>query len=374
MPWMGLYRLGTQVLLSLILLTHANAEPIGLLTGPATGTSYHIGQDIAAAAINSGLEVVVKQSEGAVTNIRRLVSQENAALAIVQSDVLGLLNASGDPTAQRIAAQLRLVYPLYDEEVHVLAQKNIKHINHLTGKRVIIGTQGSGTWMTARHILHRLDLQPATLIDHLPPPKAVQALLNGDADALFYVGGKPVTLFANMQTLTQDQRYTNLLKDVHFVSLEPVHQLRQYRVSSIGPDDYTWVKNLTPTVAVQAMLINFDFSQYDTPYTRIRCAQLATLSRALHRHLPSLQRTGHPKWQEVDFTHLASLWKHDSCSRPVRRELTQNDPVQPQFNAILNRPTNPSKPDCSPLQGANNIQKAAPCGEQKKREMQHKNH
>ena len=107
-------------LLSLILLSPVQAQPIGLLTGSPTGTYYRFGQDIASVTINSGLEIVVKESEGSVDNLRRLVSQENAALAIVQSDVLGFLNWSSHPAAQRIASQLRLVFPFYNEEVHVL--------------------------------------------------------------------------------------------------------------------------------------------------------------------------------------------------------------------------------------------------------------
>jgi TRAP transporter TAXI family solute receptor len=322
--------------LSLALLSSVQAQQIGILTGSPTGTYYRFGQDIAAAAINNGLEVVVKESDGSVDNIRRLVSPENAALAIVQSDVLGFLNWSSDPAAQHIAAQLRLVFPFYNEEVHVLARKSIQRFSDLAGKRVVVGTQGSGSWMTARHVLHLLQLEPAEVIDDLTPPEAVYAVLVGQADAMFYVAGKPVTLFTNMEELGQDPRYTDLLQSVHFVPLQEAHLLNTYSPASIGPDDYAWISNTIPTISVKAVLISFDFSQSQTPYSRTRCAQLATLSRALYQHLDAWQRTGHPKWKEVDLTHRASIWPLDMCSQAVRRDLTRGDPVQQHLNTMLN--------------------------------------
>lgn len=323
-------------LLSLALLSSVQGQPIGILTGSPTGTYYRFGQDIAAATINSGLEVAAKESEGSVDNIRRLVSQENAALAIVQSDVLGFLSWSSDPAAQRIASQLRLVFPFYNEEVHVLAHKSIQRFSDLAGKRVVVGTQGSGSWITARHMLHLMQLEPAEVIDDLAPPEAVYAVLIGQADAMIYVAGKPVTLFTNMQDLAQDPRYADLLQNVHFVPVQDAHLLNTYSAASIGPDDYAWVSNTVPTIAVKAVLISFDFSQGQTPYARTRCAQLATLSRALYQHLDALQRTGHPKWNEVDLTHRTSIWPRDTCSQAVRRALTRGDPVQQHLNTMLN--------------------------------------
>jgi TRAP transporter TAXI family solute receptor len=331
--------------LSLMLLSPVQAQQIGLLTGSPTGTYYRFGQDIAAATIHSGLEVVVKESEGSVDNLRRLVSQENAALAIVQSDVLGFLNWSSDPAAQRLASQLRLVFPFYNEEVHVLAHKSIQRVSDLAGKRVIVGTKGSGNWITARHILHLLQLKPAEVIDDLPPPEAVYAVLIGQADAMVYVGGKPITLFTNMEELAQDPRYTHMLESVHFMPLQDAHLLNTYSPASIGPDDYAWVNSTVPTIAVKAVLLSFDFSQGQTPYSRTRCAQLATLSRSLYHHLDTLQRTGHPKWKEVDLTCRISIWRRDTCSQAVRRGLTRDDPVQQHLNTMLNsRREPPSQP------------------------------
>ena len=102
------------------------ADSIGMVTGSTTGTYFQFGQDIAKVTQTSGLEILVKEAEGSIDNIRRLVSRENAALSSVQSDVLGFLSRSEDPQVRRISERLRLVFPFYNEEVHLLARKEIQ--------------------------------------------------------------------------------------------------------------------------------------------------------------------------------------------------------------------------------------------------------
>ena len=67
-------------------------EVIGIVSGPKTGTYYAIAKDISQVAGKAGVSVDVKTSEGSIDNIKRINSSENAALGIVQSDVLGFLS------------------------------------------------------------------------------------------------------------------------------------------------------------------------------------------------------------------------------------------------------------------------------------------
>jgi TRAP-type uncharacterized transport system substrate-binding protein len=82
-------------------------EGIGMVTGSTTGTYFRFGQDIANKAGEVGLNILVKESEGSIDNLKRLASKENAAFAIVQSDVLGFLKRN--PEMVDIARKLRLI-------------------------------------------------------------------------------------------------------------------------------------------------------------------------------------------------------------------------------------------------------------------------
>ncbi len=312
-----------------------------MVTSAPTGTAFQFGEDIAAVAIRHGLRIAVKPSEGSLDNLRRLASDENAALAIVQADVLGYLSWSLEPAARQIGAQLRMIFPLHHEEVHVLARKSVQQLTDLTGKRVVIGTQGSGTRITAQRLLRLFDITPAALITDLPPPEAVHAVLTDKADAMFHVGGKPVKLFTNWQDLSGDPRYADLIDEVHFVPLPHDKLNRVYHPASIGPQDYPWFPATIPTVAVQAVLVGFDFTQRQSIYFRMRCAQLATLGRAIREHLHELQRHGHPKWRDVELKQRISVWQPDTCSQSVRRALMQTEALQQDFDRFLKMPAPP---------------------------------
>ena len=304
------------ILLGMIIgIQQVHAQGIGIVTGSKTGTYIRFGRDIAKTAKKHNLDLIVKQSEGSLSNIRRMVSKENAGLGIVQSDVLGFLSRSNDPEMRRIANRLRLVFPFYNEEVHLFARKDIKTLEDLNGKRVVVGTKGSGNWLTSNNILRVANIQPGTSLE-MAPSSAVSAVLTGKADAMFYVAGKPVTVFTRIRGLQKNPKYAHLVDQVHFLPLNDERILREYVPSSIDASDYSWVNNYTPTVAVKATLVSFDFSSKRNAYYRTRCKQLEILGQAIRDNFANLQRSSHPKWKEVDLEQEIGIWQRDRCSSP----------------------------------------------------------
>jgi hypothetical protein len=92
-------------------------------------------------------------------------------------------------------------------------------------------------------------------------------------------------------------------------------------------------------MAVEAVLVSFNFAQQPhNDYFRMRCAQLATLGRAIREHLPALQRHGHPKWRDVNLAQRVSVWQPDLCSQSVRRELMRTETLQQEFDRFLKMP------------------------------------
>jgi TRAP transporter TAXI family solute receptor len=295
-----------------------SADGIGMVTGSKTGTYFQFGQNIATVAQGAELDIQVKESEGSIDNIRRLVSAENAALGIVQADVLGFLSRSDDWQVRRIASRLRLIFPFYNEEVHVFARQSIRRFEDLAGQRIVVGTRGSGNWLTANNLLRLTNVTPAERIE-LPPPEGVSAVLKGEADAMFYVAGKPVKLFTTIREVQKEPQYAHLAQDVHFVPLTHAAILREYVASGISPSDYEWLHEAVSTVAVKSVLISFDFSTRINPYYQQRCEELSKLGQAIRANFAELQRTGHPKWREVDLDQEVAFWKRDACSHPMRR-------------------------------------------------------
>jgi TRAP-type uncharacterized transport system, periplasmic component len=155
-----------------------DAKQIGMVTGSKTGTYIQFGNDIAGVAKTVGLDILVKDSQGSIDNIKRINSKENATFGIVQSDVLGFLSRSESPEMRQVASRLRLIFPFYNEEVHLFASKSIQSFNDLQGKRVVVGEQGSGTWLTAMNLLQLTGVKPVELLN-MPPLQGVTAVLEG---------------------------------------------------------------------------------------------------------------------------------------------------------------------------------------------------
>lgn len=310
------------VIISLFICPSALSEGIGMVTGSSTGTYFKFGHEIAENAKIANLELVVKESEGSIDNIKRINSKENAAFAIVQTDVLGFLKRSNDPELNQIADRLRLIFPFYNEEVHLFARKEIKQLKDLQGKKVVVGTQGSGTWLTATNMLGIEEVIPSESLD-LPAADAVIAVLMGEVDAMFYVAGKPVKLFSNLSHLEADT--ASLLDDVHFVPLNNAQIQSEYVDSQIGPAEYSWMDHAVPTAAVKAALVSFDFSSKKTPYYKKRCQQLGSLGQVIRDNLSTLQAQGHPKWREVALEDNVGIWQLDNCSRAQQKLISKTD-------------------------------------------------
>lgn len=292
----------------------AASSEIGMVTGPQTGTYIRFGHDISRISEPFGVSVNVKESNGSIENIKRINSSENAALGIVQSDLLGFLQRSTDAESKRLAKDLRMIFPFYREEIHLFARTSVTQLADLNGKRVIVGAQGSGHWLTAMNILTMMGISPAQIL-RLPPAEAVVAVLQNRADAMFFVGGKPVKLFQNLQDLNtmENPEYQQLLKQVHFVPMVEEPLLREYSRSTITPAEYSFLSQATPTVAVTAVLVSHDFSDAKNGYAKKRCDEIGKIGMAIRTSMDQLRRIGHEKWQEVDLDANIGNWKKDSC-------------------------------------------------------------
>lgn len=311
-----------------------DSDALGMVTGPATGTQIQFGRDIAGVAKTVGLDILVKESQGSIDNIKRMDSQENAALGIVYADVLNYLSRSEKPEMRQIASRLRLIFPLYPAEAHLLARRSIQTLGDLQGQRVVAGESGSGTWLTTMNLLQLTGVKPAELLN-MSQLQGVTAVLKGEADAMFLVAGKPVSLFTKVGNLIDKPEFAPLLANVHFVPLNDPRLLREYSPATIGPADYNWMTSDVPTIAVKAVLMSFDFSSKPSPYFAQRCRQLATLGQAIRANLGQLRKTGHPKWKDVNLDEAVGIWKLDRCSRSGKESSGANIDIDSALEKLL---------------------------------------
>jgi len=287
-----------------LLLLAAFAAPVlagemGLITGSDKGTYYQFGLNLQRLVKQGDIDLNVYTSKGSVENIYAVFQRPATQMGIVQSDVLAFVaRVQTDPVLKRIGKKIKMVFPLYNEEIHVLGRSDIADFDDLADKRVAIGREGSGTYLTARLLFKVSEVQPKEMV-LIDTDEALAELKAGRIDAMFYVAGYPVKLFAEG------------VSDTDGLALIPITNksiVEFYPTVEIPARTYSWQANPLNTVAVKAVLVSYDFRRAD-------CDYVGRFSQILQSNLEWLKRNGHPKWKFVDLEYPLKGWEQYDCVR-----------------------------------------------------------
>ena len=127
----------------------SRAADLGLITGSERGTYYQFGLNLQTLVKPHGIDLTVHTSRGSVENIYAVYQKPGVQMGIVQADVLAFVSRiQTDPVLKRIASKTKMVFPLYNEEVHMLGRREITDFDGLADRRVAVGREGSGTYLT----------------------------------------------------------------------------------------------------------------------------------------------------------------------------------------------------------------------------------
>jgi TRAP transporter TAXI family solute receptor len=292
------------------------APQMGIVTGNVTGTYIKIGEDIKKIAEPSHISLQVFESAGSIQNVFDVRRKRGVQLGIVQSDVLDYIrDISDDLELKTIAAKLAAVYSLYKEEVHVLGDLSLKTLQDLHGKRVAIGPQRSGTYLTAKTIFFQTGITPSKEV-FLGGKEALDSLRRGEIDAMLYVAGAPATLFS--ENTTADDKFQLIGVDDK--------ALDSYLTTVIPAGTYKWQESDVRTVAVKAVLITFS-------YAGEQCQNVAKVAKIIHENKAWLDANGHPKWREVNLDERLPKWPQYECVAATQ-EQPQPKPKGPNIKIV----------------------------------------
>lgn len=163
-------------------------------TGGTGGVYYPLGGALASrlSAVDSAGRYTAEVTGGSVENVNRVIAGQidlGFTLAITAYEAY---HNGIDGSAP--AADLRVVAPLYPNLVHVLVAggSGISNVAEFAGKRVSVGSAGSGTEQTARQILtaHGLSYDDVS-VQYLSFSESAAALRDGALDAAILSVGFP---------------------------------------------------------------------------------------------------------------------------------------------------------------------------------------
>ncbi|OJY67459.1 MAG: TRAP ABC transporter substrate-binding protein [Rhodospirillales bacterium 70-18] len=303
----------------------ANAGTVGVISGGVAGTYIRIAADLASVLDDgTSLRVLPLVGKGSVQNISDILFLRGIDVGIVQSDALTYVRRrqlfpGADQAIQYIAK-------LYEEEVHILARRDITRLQDLSGQTVNVDVVGSGTAMTTQLLFESLGIKAQ--LAHDDQDSALAKLKEGKIAALIYVVGKPARLFSGLDSSS----------GLHFLPIPLNDVLAQtYIPSKLGHDAYP---DLVPadgsvdTIAVGAVMAAYAWAPNTDRYKRV-----AHFVDEFFAKFPKFLEPGrHPKWKEVNLAAQVPGWTRFPEAQEAMRRMavsSTDTPLQRDFTTFL---------------------------------------
>ena len=303
---------GAAIVAALISTSALAQEVIVVSTGGPKGTysSFFKSIDL---VCGDTVKLVELASTGSDANIDNLIGKK-ADAAFVQADTLQF-TAMNDPRAGD--SQIRVLLPMYPEEVHVIALKDLSKTSgglSLFGKNIggsttalnslsdleglKVGAWG-GSFTTARAISY-LGSVKYEAVQFDDDKSALAALQKGEIAAIVAVGGQPLGFVSG---LSSNYKLLKISSDL----ADKVKAYQKARVSyrNIGASG-------VETVAARSLLV---VKNYTSP---ARKAKFTALKACIVKHDADFKEgTGHhPKWADVDLNAPVSWAMYETADEP----------------------------------------------------------
>jgi TRAP-type uncharacterized transport system substrate-binding protein len=251
----------------------ANAGTVTVLTAPIGGPMSIMGSDMAAVLDDSDKLRVLP------------ILGKNIDMGFVTSDALEFVKT--EYNFPDIAKHVRFIAPLFINDIHIVARREIRTLEDLRGKRVF--AERSIGLPAARIIFRRMGIE-ADIDSQTDPDGGLQKLLNGERDAWIASVSKNAPVIKNIKN--EGGKFH--LLDIPFK--RPLIDI--YLPSSFSSEDYP---NLVPpggsveTVAASTVLL-----VYNWPIESDRYRRVARFVDALFDKIDQLKEPPrHPKWRDT---------------------------------------------------------------------------
>jgi hypothetical protein len=282
---------------------------IGMVIDSGDPVLIQMGHEMSNMVTDKQAGTLVKPTAGPIANVARLLSRENAGLSVVPSDMLLYTARSKNRRMQLAKDRLRFIMTIGRKVVHVIARKDIRRLEDLDGKRVVMGPDNTALWVVSNNLLHMHGATPSKRLQ-LKPVAGITAVLLDKADAAFVVGDAPMGVVQRLGTMRQSEELGPDTNQVHMLELKLPASATEYQSATVNYPGFA--ENLN-TVAILPTLVSYDFSYKSSPYFKRRCSELAKIGKTVRDRLEELRASGHKQWRATTWELEAGDWQKDSC-------------------------------------------------------------
>ena len=272
----------------------ANSGLVTIILGGLDSGDLSDATDLVTVLKDAHSRILPVAGEGAAKEVSDLLFARGIDIAIVQTDVLASLKRNSPfPGIENF---LQYITTLYNQEVHILAGREIHSLDDLKSQRVNFGPVDSGTFLTASTIFGAVEL--GVEITTLPQPLALDKLRRGEIAALVYTAAKPARLFQDIKAE----------EGLHFLSMPAPGSLGQrYGEGTLTNADYPSLIERPDTIST--LSVGTVLAVYNWPSGTKRYRNVARFVETFFGRLAELRMSGHhPKWREVDIHASVEGW------------------------------------------------------------------
>jgi TRAP-type uncharacterized transport system substrate-binding protein len=277
-----------------------NENTVAIVSGsPSADDTYlQIANDLASVLNDSDkLRILPIVGVGGPQNIRDVRYLKGVDIGLTQLSVLNSFRNSNQ-TLGKYDDKIVYIAKLFNEEVHLIAGRDITSIEQLNGRKVNIDEVRSGTSQTMRDVFKRLGIKIEEV--NVIQGQAFEMLKAGEIAATAYVSGKSAKLISN----------TKFERGMHFIPVPFSKEISdaEYLPTDLTHDDYP---DLIPTgqviqtIADEVILIGYNWPKNTDRYRRVQ--------RFVDAFFPKIEEfrkpPNHPKWREVNLAVTVKDWK-----------------------------------------------------------------
>jgi TRAP-type uncharacterized transport system substrate-binding protein len=234
---------------------------------------------------------------GGPQNVRDVRYLKGVDIGLTQLSVLNSFRSS-NKLMGKYDDKIVYIAKLFNEEVHLIAGRDITSIEQLNGRKVNIDEVRSGTSQTMRDVFKRLGIKIEEV--NVIQGQAFEMLKAGEIAATAYVSGKSAKLLSNMK----------FERGMHFIPVPFSKEISdaEYLPTDLTHDDYP---DLIPagqviqTIADEVVLIGYNWPKNTDRYRRVQ--------RFVDAFFPKIEEfrkpPNHPKWREVNLAVTVKDWK-----------------------------------------------------------------
>src|SRR5215204_2613554 len=279
-----------------VLAERMNANTVSVISGTPGGTYFRMASDMAF-VLDDGenLRILPILGKGAGQNAYDIRFLKGVDLGFVRTDTLQQLRE--DNRVSNVERHITYVARLFNDELHIIAPREITNIRDLAGKKVSFDVKGSGTDYTGRSMFKGLGLEVEVI--NVDQPTALDLLKRGEVSAVVSVAAKPVAFVAGFDP---GERF-------HVLPVPFVDALAdKYFPATLTSKDYP--KLVQDGATVNTLAVGTVLGAYKWPPKTERYNRIARFVDAFFSKFDEFQKPPrHPKWREVNLAAGIANWK-----------------------------------------------------------------